>query len=224
MRDRAKRAAKTTEDRAAGQQQRRERRTSETEEQREVRLQRMHITHSERMAVETEEQNEARLQRMSTNRSDRLAQAAETEEQREARLQRMRANQSERDWLLRLNSRERPGQQKPQLPLLEQPSVQARMRKIHSQFSTLDVPGFPGLKFHSRSTECLPCSQDNHMPKLYSSDNNMNHCRFCWTTAILLSLSPFASSHVLQQHAKLRLAPHRALHDPSISVPLYIRE
>ena len=44
MRDRAKRAAKTTEDRAAAQQQRREKQISETEEQREVRLQRMRIT------------------------------------------------------------------------------------------------------------------------------------------------------------------------------------
>ena len=44
------RAAKTTEDRAAAQQQRKERKTSETEEQREVRLQRMCITNSERMA------------------------------------------------------------------------------------------------------------------------------------------------------------------------------
>ena len=73
MRNRAKRAAKTTEDRAATQQQRRERQTLETEEQRKVRLQRMRITHSERMAVETEEQREARLQRIRTNQSDRLA-------------------------------------------------------------------------------------------------------------------------------------------------------
>ena len=86
-RDRAKRAA-NTEDKAAAHQQRRERWTSETEEQREARLQRMRITYCERMAVETEEQREARLQRMSANQSDRLA--AETEEQREARLQRMR--------------------------------------------------------------------------------------------------------------------------------------
>ena len=66
----------------------------EAEEQREARLQRMCITHTERMAVETEEQREARLQRMHANQSDRLA--AETEEQKEARLQRMCANQSDR--------------------------------------------------------------------------------------------------------------------------------
>ena len=34
---------------------------------------------------------------------------------------------------------------------------------------------FPGLKIHSHiSTECLQCSQDEHMPKLYSSTNNMD--------------------------------------------------
>ena len=78
----AKHAARTTEDRAAAQQQRRERQTSETEEQREVRLQRMRITHSERIAIETEEQREARLQRMRTKVID---------------------------WLPRLKNRERPG-------------------------------------------------------------------------------------------------------------------
>ena len=103
----------------------------------EARLQRRRITHSERMAVETEEQREARLQRMSANQSDRLA--AETEEQREAKLQRMCANQSERlaaeteqQRETRLQ-RDRERQQQPQLPLLEQPSVQA---KFHSQFSS----------------------------------------------------------------------------------------
>ena len=66
----------------------------ETEEQREIMLQRMRITHSERMAVETEEQREVRLQRMRIAHSERMA--VETEEQREARLQRMHANQSDR--------------------------------------------------------------------------------------------------------------------------------
>ena len=124
---------------------------AETEEQREARLQWMCANQSDRLAAETEEQREARLQLMCANQSDRLA--AKTEQQREARLQ-----------------GDREGQQQPQLPLLEQPSVQAKMRKFHSQFSTLDVPtcstcckGFPGLKFHSSSTECLPCSQDKHI-------------------------------------------------------------
>ena len=60
---------------------------------------------------------------MRANLSERLA--AETEEQREARLQ---------------HNRERHKEQQSQLPLLEQPSVQAKMRKFHPQFSTLDVP------------------------------------------------------------------------------------
>ena len=66
----------------------------------------MRANQSERLAAETDKQRKARLQRVRANQSERLA--AETEEQREARLQRMRANQV-RDWLLRLNSRERPG-------------------------------------------------------------------------------------------------------------------
>ena len=49
-----------------------ERTAVETEEQREVRLQRMRITHSERTAVETEEQREVRLQRMRITRSERM--------------------------------------------------------------------------------------------------------------------------------------------------------
>ena len=124
-----------------------ERMAVETEEQREVRLQRMRITHSERKAVETEEQREARLQRMLANQSDRLA--AETEEQREARLQRMCANQSERlaaeteqQREARLQ-RDREGQQQPQLPLLEQPSVKQRcVNFIHSsvRWMCLHVP------------------------------------------------------------------------------------
>ena len=116
VREGAKRAAKTTEDRAAASSRERKDRhwrlknkersgcrgcTSlivrecmavETEEQREARLQR--ANQSDRLAAETEEQRESRLQRMCANQSDKLA--AETEEQREARMQRMLANQSER--------------------------------------------------------------------------------------------------------------------------------
>ena len=91
-----------------------ERLAAETEEQREARLHRMHINHDERITTETEEQREVRLQRTRANQSKRLA--AETEEQREARLQRDRERHRE--------------QQQPQLPLLEQPSVQAKMRKL----------------------------------------------------------------------------------------------
>ena len=66
MRDRAKWAAKTVEERVPALQQRRERQTNETEGQRETRLQRVCINRSDRLAAETEEQREARLQRMCT--------------------------------------------------------------------------------------------------------------------------------------------------------------
>ena len=65
---------------------------------------------------------------MHANQSERLA--AETEQQREARLQ-----------------RDREGQQQPQLPLLGQPSVQAKMRKFHSQVKKA-LMATPPLRFN----------------------------------------------------------------------------
>ena len=69
----------------------------------------------------------------------------------------------------------------PQLPLFQQCSIQAKMRKFHVNLATLDTltcptcsERFPGLHFHSKSDECLCCSRDKHIPKLYSSANNMN--------------------------------------------------
>ena len=114
-----------------------------------------------------------RLRRMHTNQSERLAVETACMKNRERPGCRGCTLLKMRDWLPRLideqkgarlqRDRERHReQQQPQLLLLEQPSVQAKMCKFHSQFSTLDVPkcskGFPGLKFHSSSTECLPCS------------------------------------------------------------------
>ena len=68
-----------------------------------------------------------------------------------------------------------------QLPLFQQCSIQAKMRKFHANMGTLDTltcstcsERFPGLHFHSKSNECLRCSRDKHIPKLYSSANNMN--------------------------------------------------
>ena len=58
---------------------------------------------------------------MSANQHHRLA--AETGSEREARLQRNREGQR--------------GQQ-PQLPLFEQPSVQAKMRKFHAEIAALE--------------------------------------------------------------------------------------
>ena len=66
---------------------------------------------------------------------------------------------------------------------MEQQSVQPQLplfRKFHANMATLDTPTcficserFPGLHFHSKSKECLCCSRDKTIPKLYSA-NNMN--------------------------------------------------
>ena len=121
----------------------------------------------ERLALEPPEERETRLQQGSTRQRERLA--VETIEERETRLQcysmRYRGHQSV----------------SPQLPLFQQCSTQAKMRKFHSNMATLDTPvcatcseRFPGLQLHSNSTECLRCSRDKHTPKVYSSANNMS--------------------------------------------------
>ena len=156
MRDRARRASQATEDREARLQQRRYRLDAETAEEREARL-----------AAETPEEREARLQHMSTYQHERLA--ADTAEEREVRLQCDR--QRHRDQQLVQS----------QLPLFEQHSIRAKMHKFHAHFATLDLStcttcleSFPGLQLHLGSAECLRCSRDKHIPKLYSSANNMD--------------------------------------------------
>ena len=54
------------------------------------------------------------------------------------------------------------------------------MTKFHKEIATLSsqtcttcMEMFPGLKVNSRS-ECVRCSRDKHMPKLFSMANNMN--------------------------------------------------
>ena len=163
MRDRARRASQATEDREARLQQRRYRLDAETAEEREARLQ----LRRDRLAAETPEEREARLQHMSTYQHERLA--AETAEEREVRLQCDR--QRHRDQQLVQS----------QLPLFEQHSIRAKMHKFHAHFATLDLStcttcleSFPGLQLHLGSAECLRCSRDKHIPKLYSSANNMD--------------------------------------------------
>ena len=177
-----------------------ERLAVETPEERERRLQRMSTNQHERLAAETPEERE-RLQRISTNQHERLA--VETPEERETRLQRMSTNQRERlavetpekrelrlecystRYELRLecySTRYMEQQSVPlELPLFQQCSIQAKMRKFHANMATLDTltcstcsERFPGLHFHSKSDECLHCSRDKHIPKIYSSANNMN--------------------------------------------------
>ena len=92
--------------------------------------------------------------------------AVETPEARETRLQ-------------RYSVRYREQSAQPQLPLFQQCSIKAKMRKFHANMATLDTPvcttcseSFPGLQLHSKSTECLRCSRDKRIPKLYSSSTN----------------------------------------------------
>ena len=163
-RDRARCAAQTAEERDARLRQIRDNRrqslATESEEERAVRLQQMR----DRLASETEEERAARLQRMSANQRHRLA--SETEKERAARLQRMSANQrhrlateteEEREARLQRNSEGQRGQQS-QLPLFEQPSVQAKMRNFHAEIAALEMQkcttcseAFPGLQLRSHS-------------------------------------------------------------------------
>ena len=173
-------ASETEEERAARLQQmsanQRHRLASETEEERAARLQQMSANQCHRLATETEEERAARLQRM----RDRLA--SETEEERAARLQQMSANQhhrmaaetgSEREARLQRNREGQRGQQS-QLPLFEQPSVQAKMRKFYAEIAALEMQKcttcserFPGLQLRSHSTEAL-LPEDDDLSGLHS--------------------------------------------------------
>ena len=191
MRDRARRAAETEEQRQTRLQQKRsresERLAAESEQHRLARLERVHIHTRQALDTETPEQRDARLDRMSVRQSERLA--TETPEERQARLSHVIACRNERLTEETLDQREarlqadreRHRDQVTHLPLLEQSSVQSKMLKFHAHCAALEMPTcttyckqFPGLKVNSHSGECLSCSRDKHVPKLYSSENNMN--------------------------------------------------
>ena len=129
---------------------------AETPEERGRRFERMSTNQYERLAVETPEERERRLQLMSTNQHGRLA--AETTEERELRLE------CYSTWYMEQSVQ-------PQLPLFQQCSIQAKMRKFHANMATLETlicftcsERFPCLHFHSKSNECLRCSRDKHFP------------------------------------------------------------
>ena len=193
-RDRARRAAQSKEKRASILQRMRDyseaTMASEATEARELRLQRLTAIQQERLAVESAEERQARLQQLSSNQQERLAR--ESEEARQARLVQLSVNQRERlaaesvrerEARLKTDSekhRQQRGEQ-PHLSLLEQPWVQQKMHTLHTHLATLYVSqcttcseGFPGLKLQSHTTECLRCCRDKHVPKLYSSTNNMD--------------------------------------------------
>ena len=144
---------------------------AESIEEREVRLQQMSTYQGERLATETVEEREARLQQTRSSQVERLA--AENAEEREAR------QQHDRESLREQRVQRTLGQL--HLPLLQQRSVQAKMRKFHAHMAALEVSrcstcseAFPGLHLRPGSTECVRCSRDKHTPKVYSTANNMH--------------------------------------------------
>ena len=65
--------------------------------------------------------------------------------------------------------------------LFTQPSVQEKMRRFHSHIASLTCPkcstcleSFPGLQLPPPFNECARCIRDKHIPKMYSSANNMD--------------------------------------------------
>ena len=94
----------------------------------------------------------------------------ETSEERGARLQRMR------DYQVTLQTS--TCQESAQVPQFDQQAVRSKMP--HSDTAAVDcakcstyLEGFPGMKLQSDGTECLHCSMDKHIPKRYSSVNNI---------------------------------------------------
>ena len=131
----------------------------------------MRTLQRERRSTETVDDTEARLQQ--DRESHRERQSTETADEMEARLQRDRESHREQRALGALSQS--------QLPLIQQRSVQAKMKKFHTHLATLEVSrcstcleAFPGLHLQPGSTECARCGRDMHTPKLYSSGNNVD--------------------------------------------------
>ena len=106
------------------------------------------------------------LQQVRDDQQQRIA--AETSEERESRLQQVRDN------------RRHCSSASEMLPLFLKPHVHSKMSKFHYKLAALQVPScttclekFPGMDVNGQS-ECFRCSRDKHLPKLYSSHNNMN--------------------------------------------------
>ena len=65
--------------------------------------------------------------------------------------------------------------------LLDQHWVQEKMAAFHSKLTQLEYrecttcfEAFPSMHFRSGSSECICCSRDKKVPKLYSRDNSMD--------------------------------------------------
>lgn len=145
----------------------------ETEEERELRLEYMSQLQHLRLSTESENDREARLEHMSHLQQMRLS--TETKEAREARLEKTATAAQQKRKQVEI-------QWDGHLPQLEQEHVQAAMRAFHQDMATLESPmcttcmkKFPGLKVSARTSECLRCSRDKHVPKLFSAEIGRAH-------------------------------------------------
>ena len=93
-------------------------------------------------------------------------------------------------------------------------------RNFHAEIAALEMQkcttcseAFPGLQLRSHSTECMRCNRDKHVPKLYSSMNNMP--RRTSRAAPAAPHHPLCTRlriHRIRAHAR----PHNAVHSPSV--------
>ena len=189
--DRARRAAQTEEQRQDCLQRRRSRlvRAAESTEKREDRLRQMRIDQHERRAVESTVEREDRLRHMRIDQRERRAD--ESTEEREDRLRQMRIDQYARRAVETIDHRDARLLQvsanqgelyatRRDLPY-KQHSIQLKIRRFHDYFATYNyskcstcLESFPGLQLCSSTEECMRCSRDTYIPKVYSSTNNMN--------------------------------------------------
>ena len=160
--------------------------THETPDQREARLEQMSLAQQRRLTHETPGQREARLEQVSLAQQSRLTH--QTPDQREARLEQMSLTQQRRlthetpEETTARCEQDRESHRRRR----EQQSVCTKIVNFHSHLAALHVSkcitcleNFPGLNVRTVSpdscdTECVRCSQDKHIPKLYSFMNNID--------------------------------------------------
>ena len=130
------------------------------------------LNQQQRLATESQEEREARLQQVILSQQQRLASETPSEAQ-------IRHEQD------RENHRRRRNMDLA-LPLFQQPAVRSKMTNFHSKIAALEMSKcitclekFPALNVkavspHNEDTECGRCRQDKHIPKVYSSSNNMD--------------------------------------------------
>jgi len=145
----------------------REQRASESAEERELCCSLWRQRDRDRHEACSAPQREDRLQQQ--QQCVRELHDAETPQEREARLQQDQQRVREQRTV---NAK---------IPLFHQPAVRLKMEKFHMGLVSLQAlryttcfDKFSGLKMKSSSTECAHCHQDFHVPKLYSSANNMH--------------------------------------------------